>query len=85
MSTLETKSWSSPDDSMTPDKTHAATIKFGPVSITKANMQPGWEMVRVYQAACWHGVLSGRPYWSFDARLYTCRFRRWYRDYYQRR
>ena len=43
MVTLETKSWSSPDDSMTPDKTHAATIKFGPVSITKANMQPGWK------------------------------------------
>ena len=38
MSTLETKSWSSPDDTMTPDKTHAATIKFGPVTITKANM-----------------------------------------------
>jgi hypothetical protein len=43
MSTLETKSWSSPDDTMTPDKTHAATIKFGPVTITKANMQPGWK------------------------------------------
>ncbi len=28
---------------MAPDKTHAATIKFGPVNIMKVNMQPGWK------------------------------------------
>ena len=28
---------------MTPDKVHAATIEFGPVGITKANMQPCWK------------------------------------------
>jgi hypothetical protein len=43
MSSIETKAWSNPDEAMTPDKTHAATIKFGPVNITKANMQPGWK------------------------------------------
>ena len=29
---------------MTPDKTHAATIKFGLGNIMKANMQPGWKL-----------------------------------------
>jgi D-lyxose ketol-isomerase len=43
MASVETKSWSSPDGSMTPDKTHAATINFGGVTLTKANMQPGWK------------------------------------------
>ena len=43
MATVETKSWSSPDGSMSPDKTHAATINFGNVTLTKANMQPGWK------------------------------------------
>jgi hypothetical protein len=43
MSTLEKKSWSSPDGTLTPDKTHAANIKFGAVTLTKANMQPGWK------------------------------------------
>ena len=43
MSTLEKKSWSNPDGTLTPDKTHAANIKFGAVTITKANMQPGWK------------------------------------------
>ena len=43
MSSIETKAWSSPDEAMTPDKTHAATVKFGPVNITKANRQPGWK------------------------------------------
>ena len=35
MSTLETKSWSTPDESMTPDKPHAATIKFAPLALQK--------------------------------------------------
>ena len=43
MSTLEKKSWSSPDGSQTPDKTHGATINFGAVSLTKVNLQPGWK------------------------------------------
>ena len=43
MASVETKSWSRPDGSMTPDKTHAATINFGGVTLTKANMQPGWK------------------------------------------
>ena len=43
MSTLEKKSWSNPDGTLTPDKTHAANIKFGAVTLTKANMQPGWK------------------------------------------
>ena len=43
MFSIETKAWSNPDDAMTPDKTYAATIKFGPVIMTKANSQPGWK------------------------------------------
>ena len=43
MSSIETKVWSNPDYAMTPNKTHAATIKFGLVNITKANKQPGWK------------------------------------------
>ena len=43
MSTLERKSWPSPDGSQTPDKTHGATINFGAVSLTKVNLQPGWK------------------------------------------
>jgi hypothetical protein len=43
MASVEKKSWSNPDGSQSPDKTHAATITFGPITITKANMQPGWK------------------------------------------
>ena len=43
MTTLETRSWDDPDDVQTPDKTHAASIKLGAVTLTKANAQPGWK------------------------------------------
>jgi len=43
MATLETRSWDVPDDVQTPDKTHAASIKLGGVTLTKANAQPGWK------------------------------------------
>ena len=43
MATLETRSWDNPDDVQTPDKTHAASIKLGGVTLTKANAQPGWK------------------------------------------
>ena len=43
MATLESRSWDSPDDVQTPDKTHAASIKLGGVTLTKANAQPGWK------------------------------------------
>ena len=43
IATLETRSWDNPDDVQTPDKTHAASIKLGAVTLTKANAQPGWK------------------------------------------
>ena len=43
MSSMETKSWLNPDDLQTPDKTHAASVKLGGVTLTKANVQPGWK------------------------------------------
>lgn len=43
MTTLVKKSFDHPDELKTPDKVHAATIKFNGASISKLTLQPGWK------------------------------------------
>lgn len=42
MTTLEKKSFDSPDDTKAPDKTLAQTVNFGTVAASRITVQPGW-------------------------------------------
>ena len=43
MSTLVKKSWDTPDEVKSPDKTYVATLNFGTMAATKIVAQPGWK------------------------------------------
>ena len=45
------KSFNNPDETKTPPKTNAATIKLGDIALTKVQLEPGWKWSECVKSA----------------------------------